>query len=363
MYRAGSRKRRSTIGDYERLTLADARSVARDVLHRAAMGEDPGTEKINLRNAETFGELAAVYLERHAKVNKRSWRDDERMLKADVLPNWGALKTGEIRRRDVIALLDQHVTRGAPILANRVLALVRKMFNFALQRDLIEFNPCQAVSRPTDERPRQGQRVLNFDEIRAVWRSMEQEEPLVSAIFKLRLLTAQRGSEIRSMEWSEVDFESSWWTIPGSKTKNKLDHRVPITDQMTQILRGVSHTKENSKFVFPSPIGAGRSINHIQKAFQRIKGRTEVEFWDRDLRRTAASHMTGELGIPRLVVSKILNHVESSITRVYDRHAYDREKREALASWNALVTRIISSSYRSNLVRLESAAGQTPGAL
>src|SRR5258708_2640727 len=92
LYMSGSRLRRFTIGDYERLPLADARSIAKDVLYKASKGEDPATEKSASRKAATFGELAHEYLERHAKVNKRSWKDDERMLKADVLRYWGALK-------------------------------------------------------------------------------------------------------------------------------------------------------------------------------------------------------------------------------------------------------------------------------
>lgn len=342
MYRVNGRQRFFTIGNFDRLPLADARVLAKDVLYRAAKGQDPAADKTRSRTSATFGDLAADYLERHAKVNKKSWAADERMLKADVLPHWGTLKACEIRRRDVIALLDRHVARGAPIVANRVLALVRKIFNFGLQRDLVETNPCQAISRPVDEKSRQGQRVLTFDEIRTVWPVIERESNLISAIFKLRLLSAQRGSEIRSMEWSEIDLETRWWTIPASKTKNKLQHRVPITDQIEDVFAEISWTKEASRFLFPSPVDRNAHIDNIQKAFSRIKMKSGIDFTDRDFRRTAASLMTGELGIPRMVVSKILNHVESGITKVYDRHSYDREKRTALEGWCELIEKIVA---------------------
>lgn len=354
MYRVmgTGRQKFYTVGAFAKLPLADARAMAKEVLYRSSKGEDPAQDKVTSRLAESFAELASEYIERHAKVNKRSWAADERMLKADVLPYWANFKAKEIRRRDVIALLDRHITRGTPILANRVLALTRKIFNFGLQREIVEFNPCQAVKRPFDERQRQGQRVLNFEEIRAVAQAMEAEDGLTAAIFKLRLFTAQRGKEIRSMAWSDVDLESGWWTIPGSKTKNKLDHRVPITPQIRSILDSISWTKKQSRFIFPSPTNSDAHIDNIQKAFQRLKGRAKVDFWDRDLRRTAASYMTGNLGFPRLVVSKILNHVESGITRVYDRHSYDREKRTALQSWNDLVDQIVAEKCEPKVIQI-----------
>lgn len=343
MYRVNGRLRRHTIGSYDRLPLGDARAIAKEVLYRASKGEDPAAEKSTKRSAETFKDLAREYLERHAKVNKKSWQEDQRLLEKDILPQWRLLKARDIRRRDVMALLDHHVARGAPVLANRILALVRKIFNFGLQRDLVEFNPCQAIHRPTDEKGRQGQRVLTFEEIRKVWLATENLDPMMAAIFKLRILTGQRGGEIRFMEWSEIDFERGWWTIPGSKTKNKLQHRVPITPQMRTILEEMRSFQRPSPFVFPCRTDRSRPVQSIQKAFQRLRAASGVaDFVDRDFRRTAASHITGQLGIPRLVVSKILNHVEQGITRVYDRHSYDKEKKEALERWDRLLHDIVT---------------------
>lgn len=356
MYRAGQRLRRFTIGDYERVPLAEARALAKDVLYRASKGQDPATDKKRSREAETFADVATEYIERHAKVNKRSWSADERMLTADVLPYWASLKAGEIRRRDVIALLDKHVARGAPILANRVLALVRKIFNFGIERDILEFNPCQAVKRPVDERSRQGQRVLTFDEIRKLWRALESSRHKeVAAILQLRLLTLQRGVEIRLMEWNEFDLESGWWTIPGNRTKNKLDHRISITGMAWDIISRFKHNRESSKYVFTSPTNKSKAILNLKDPFKEIFAASGIEkrFVMRDLRRTSTSHMTGQLSIPRFTVGKILNHVESGVTKVYDRHSYDLEKRESIEAWSRFLNQLISSDgTQSNLIRL-----------
>ena len=118
--------------------------------------------------------------------------------------------------------------------ANRVLALVRKMFNFAISRDIVEHNPCAAVSLPT--KPRSRDRILSTDEIRKVWASFEQEELRIATLFKLRLVTAQRGGELISMAWKDIDFEAGVWTIPANKAKNGLAHRVPLSSLARDVL-------------------------------------------------------------------------------------------------------------------------------
>src|SRR5262245_27193437 len=216
-YRIGKRMRRLTIGDVERVTLADARSKARAVLVAVDKGDDPAVARAVARRAETFGELWDEYFNRHAKQNKRSWRDDERIAKAELLPHWRPRKARDITRRDVREILDAIVDRKAPIMANRTLALARKIFNFGLERDLVESNPCHKIKPPSRERSRD--RVLNDDEIRSLWTGLDQEERdgrhLIAAFYRIRLLTAQRGREVLRMKWSDISQEpgGSVWTV------------------------------------------------------------------------------------------------------------------------------------------------------
>ncbi len=355
MYRINQKLKRFTIGSFEDIPLVEARALAKQVLHEVAVGNDPQGNKIADRKAETFKDLADEYIEKYAKPNKRSWKEDQRNLNKDVLPKWKDLKANKIQRRDVIKLLDSILDRNAPVLANRILALIRKVFNFGIERDILEYNPCHNVKRPIDEKKRQGQRVLTFDEIRTVWHAIEKEENiLLQGIFKLRILTGQRGIEIRSMKWEHIDFETNIWTIPPEVVKNKLQHRVPLSNQVLEILYSIKELDYKSEFVFPSPTSQKVGhINNINKAVARIRNQSQVSFVDRDLRRTVASLMTGELNIPRLVVSKILNHAEGGVTRIYDRHGYDNEKREALMNWGELVQSIINDRIeRTNIIQL-----------
>ena len=347
MYRHGGRLRRLTLGTYPNLPLTDARDKATDALRRAAKGADPAAEKKAGRLAETVFELAESYLEKHAKPFKRSWREDERLLQREVLTRWSNRKARDIKRRDVIELLDAIRERGAPIQANRVLALVRKMFNWGISRDLLDLNPCAQVNAPGKEHQRD--RVLAEVEIREVWLAFERLAPVFGGMFKLRLMTAQRGAELKRMRWADIELPIGWWTIPSNVTKNKLAHRVPLSHSVRDVLYELQPRTGDSEWVFPSPTRAGRHIVNIQKAASEVRKFSGVGFVPHDLRRTAASTMAS-IGVPRLVVGKILNHAEPGVTRVYDRHSYDEEKRDALNRWANKLGEILAND-QINVVR------------
>jgi len=256
-----------------------------------------------------------------------------------IVTPWGNRRTKDIKRRDVRELLDEVAAR-APIMANRTLALIRKMFNFAIEHDWLEANPCHMIKRPGEEKQRE--RVLNEDEIRLVWKALDDQSSLIAALFRIRLLTAQRGGEVHGAAWSEFDLATGWWTIPAERSKNGLAHRVPLSAQALRILKPWRETVDDSQWVFPSSRQKGPHIAHAQKAIERIVLASGVQFRGHDLRRTAASLMVGA-GVPRLVVSKILNHAETGVTAVYDRHSYDAEKRAALDFWGKRVEVIIAN--------------------
>jgi integrase len=338
MYRSEGRLRRLTLGTYPALSLADARAQALSARHTVAIGGDPATDKQRRSAAPTMADIVTQYLDLYAKVHKKSWREDARFLTTEVLPQWGQRKAHDIRRSDVLALLDQVVARGAPIMANRALRLVRRVFNWAISRDLVDRNPCFQVKAPSPETQRD--RVLSDEEIRRVWAACGQLDRLLETYFKLSLLTAQRGGEVRVMRWDDVDLETGWWTIPAQIAKNGLAHRVPLSHAAHDLLRSLQATA-SSPWVFPSPRLAQRPVKNVHKPAGQLEAYAGVSFAPHDLRRTAASHMTS-MGIPRLVVGKILNHAEPGVTRVYDRHSYDTEKRQALEAWGRKVMALVT---------------------
>ena len=171
---------------------------------------------------------------------------------------------------------------------------------------------------------------------------MNQEPERIAARYKLPLLTAQRGGEVRQMRWEDINLDEGWWTIPRELSKNDLSHRVPLSGPVREIFRHLHAERSDDRWIFPSPTVDG-PIRSNTKPNVRIRARSGVEFRPHDLRRTAASKMAGELGIDRLLLAKILNHVDGSITSIYDRYSYDKETRAALEAWSERMTEILKS--------------------
>src|ERR1700674_2758829 len=336
-YRTERGERRYILGDYSKVPLADARTRAKDLLGRAARGEDPQGERRERRAAPTFGELAGSYLEVHAKQRKRSWKEDERMLRRDLLPAWRGVPAEQIRRRDIARVLDAIAGRGAPIMANRVRALASKIFAFGLQRGFVEFNPVAGLDKPGLERQRQ--RVLCEDEIRALWQQWEAEGSVSSAAFRMLLVTGQRKHEVLGMRWADI--HGAWWTIPEGIVKNKLAHRVYLSAEALRLLASLEPLTGRKTWVFASPRRAGTSIASLNTAKRRSRTATAIHDWrPHDLRRTAATYM-GRMGVARTAIARVLNHVDSSVTAIYDRSTGEPEIEHALRVWGQRLDEIV----------------------
>ena len=361
LYRYDSKPRRMTLGRYPKLSLAQARvkyATAKAVL--VEKGVDPGKTLVEgraaSRSAPTVSQLVDEYIEKWAIPRKRSWKEDQRLLNHDVIPAIGRKKAAAVTRRDIRLLLDAIIERGAPVTANRVLAVVRKMFRFAVSRDIVPSNPCEAVEAPAKESSRE--RVLSESEIKTLWQMLESDalhmsEP-VRMVFRLMLATGQRKGEVVGAEWGEFDLDTGWWTIPEDKAKNGLPHRVPLSPLTLKLLREIRKADADSEFLFPSS-QRGKPIRDdaISKAVRRNESALNIaHFTPHDLRRTVASQMASA-GTSRLVISKILNHVDSGVTAVYDRHSYDADKRKALIAWARQLEAITSGKKASKVVKIK----------
>jgi integrase len=333
VYKQGGKTQRVKIGIYPSTSLAAARKEAENIRGGINAGKDPAAERREEKKNPTFGDVAQEYLEKHA-IHKRTLREDQRILDHDVLPLWKDTKIAKITRRQIIALLDDIVSRGSPIMANRVLALIRKIFNWGIERDIVETSPCLRVKPPAPEKSRD--RWLSHEEIRAVWEALG-SEPVCAPVFKVLLLTGQRLGEVLAMRWEELDLAANVWTIPAEKSKNSRTHSVPLSPEVRGIIDAMTRKNE---WVFPSPTRSDRHLANMGKAHQRIKELSGVEFHIHDLRRTCATGMA-RLGIDRVVIGKILNHTDGSVTAIYERHGYEEEKRHALELWASHVMRTV----------------------
>jgi integrase len=242
-------------------------------------------------------------------------------------------------------------------MANRLLAMVRRMFGFAVERDILGATPCVYIKAPTKETPRD--RVLSATEINTFWDGLEKASmiPLTRLALKLMLVTAQRRDEVVSAAWSEFNLSEGVWEIPAARSKNKNAHRVPLSPLACDLLNHVQELCRGSLWLFPSPRVDGLMVpTAVTRAMRVNLSRIGVEkATPHDLRRTAASNMT-EMGIPRLVVSKVLGHSDGSVTAIYDRFEYWPQKKQALDAWAQRLQEITSGEpAESNVVSLAAA--------
>lgn len=374
MYRFSGKARRMTLGQYSQtkgagISLATARRMVGEAREKLDAGIDPGVKIVKerqvARSSETVAELVDLYLEKWARPRKRSADEDERMLRRDVIPLWGHHKAGAISRGDVVALLDDIVSRGSPIAANRTLAVVRKLFNFALSRDIkgVTSNPCLGVGKPAPENERR--RRLSDREVLTFWHGIEGDDvsiskPLCLAL-RLQLATAVRKGEIVGASWSEFDLDRACWTIPAERAKNGVEHLVPLNSlalallaELKQLQDGASGKNAGSQWLLPSPRGGKpitpESLNHALHRNLTTIGLEDVT--PHDLRRTAATLM-GRLKVSRFIISRCLNHVDRTVTGRYDVHEYYDEKKDALDRLGDHLGALLAAGTTDNLLILD----------
>jgi integrase len=353
-YRFQGRLRRLTIGSYPALKPAQARREAQTALERVRQGIDPAEEKRARRDArtpenDTFEAVARDYLERHVRPNHRAstFAEGKRILERDVLPKWRKRPIASISRRDVIDLIDGILERGATVQANRTLARLRALFNWAIEKDRVAVSPVARMKLPTQETARD--RVLTDDELRWFWQACEAIGWPFGPLCKILLLTGQRRDEVATMAWPELNEDGRLWTIPRHKVKNDRGHDVQLSDATLALLRSLPRIGDGLIFTttVETPVsGFSRAKRRLDAAMLKAKGKDEpIPDWTlHDLRRTAATGMA-RLGFPPHVVEKVLNHASGTIrgvAAVYNRFAYAEERRAALEAWGRHVAGLIA---------------------
>jgi integrase len=300
------------------------------------------------RRMPTVADFAVEYIERHARPLKRSWAEDQRLLAREVLPVIGGLKLDAVHRRDVVALLDGVRDRGALVLANRTLAVVRKLFNFAIERSVLENSPVTHI-RQARETPRE--RVLTDAEIVALWQAEPgRMNPATLRVLRLLLLTGARSGEVVGIARSEIDLAGRVWLLPAARSKNRLAHVVPLSGPAVEIVTAALAESWSDQWLFPAARGTGPMTTFgAQQAMRRLFGPDHPNV--HDIRRTVGTRLSA-LGFNRLIIDKVLNHKDTSVGGIYDRHSYDREKRQALDAWAREIDRLVTGRRADNVVAL-----------
>jgi integrase len=393
-YRLSGRLRRFTIGGYPAIKPAQARREASSALERVRLGFDPADERRARRDipspdTETFGAVAQDYLDRQLKKNNApsTYQEAKRDLETNALPKWRHRPIASITRRDVLDLIDGIIAREAKIQANRTLARLRALFNWAIEKDRLAVSPVHRMKAPTKERARD--RVLRDDELRWFLAACDEIGWPFGPLFRLLLLTAQRRDEVAGVSWPELDLEKQVWTMPRHRVKNDRAHEVQLSGAALDVLRSLPKITDGkpasgSSLVFTvtgkTPVsGFSRAKDRLDAAMECARRRSlrlpeadkeyrkaigiaaskplpvEIPDWRlHDLRRTAATGMA-RLHFPPHVVDKILNHTSGTIrgvAAVYNQFAYLEERRAALEAWGRYVTEMIDPARSTNVIAL-----------
>jgi integrase len=332
----GRYKRITLKPPYDLLSLADARVKAKAIMSDAHAGIGPELRK-KREEKGTFGAVAKSFMQDYAK-NHRT-RDEMQRIIDRYLAEWHERQISEITRGEIKELL-RVKARTAPIMANRIKALVSKIFTWALKEEIIEASPALSLDPPGgSEKDRERTRTLSADEIRLVWNSFDKLGYPWGPLFKMLIITGQRCGEVGGMKWSEITDDG--WHVPNERAKSGRGHLIPLSSLAREILDEVP---EIGELVFRTRLGSW------SWAKERVDAK--IPHWRlHDLRRTFATQLRS-LGVDRVVVSKLLNHAEAGVTKIYDRYAADPEKAAAMDRWANRLREIISGTPVDNVVQM-----------
>ena len=379
-------QRRMTLGSYPEVGLADARIAAEVALGKVAGGADPAKAVraakavAKSRKISTVADLIEGYL---ADAEKGRHRPNGRAKRAGtlaldryyagrlVIPRFGGRPVAELTRAEVQRFLDETGEK-SPANARHCRNVLRQAYNYAIRREITDKNPAQLseLARPTSR-----ERVLDPGELQRIWRAAGEHAlpalslaPATGHAIRLAMLTLQRVGEIVGIHSREIDRDGKVWTIPAERTKNHRTHVVPLTDGALEVLGNAFDltakpgAKDWEGYAFPSSRHADQPMTRhaVSRAVNRLTTALKVDdAIAHDFRRTGATMITGErIGIPRFVVSRILNQISdtggaAAVTGVYDRNEYLSEKRRALAAWASLLSEIVAGKARaSNVIKL-----------
>ena len=401
-YKVDGQQRLFLLGDYPATTLKAARelyfleaSKVKALRRGSKDGADPAQEKALKREARliedherkktpTVEELVRDYITRHASLKKRNWKEDERVLNKEVVSRWGKVKANKLTRADIIRMVDE-IGVNTPAAAAQVLKYTRKMFNFSIEKAILDSNPCIGVKAEPDKKR---ERALSEKEIVVFWKKLE-SLPLsgeVQRALKLILITAQRPGEVIGMHTREIEQEWSgkwFWTIPAVRSKNKRAHRVPLTKTALELIGPLqvedAETGEVKPkgYIFPCPhknkdksIEAHAVAVAVRRCFNwplrdrkgkklfGADGKPATEnlfemdvFRPHDLRRTANTLLTKNKVLFEHR-ERVLNHTLGKLDEIYNQHDFDDEKQAALETLERSVLSIVHGK-KNNVVQID----------
>ena len=369
-YRMGGRGftlRRYTIGPHGVFTPEEARERARKVRQTVCDGIDPMLLKKQER-LNTIEKLIQGFIQSRRRKGRRSADEIQRVLEREIGKTWRGRPVASITKPDIHHVLDAIMDRGSSVIANRTLAHLKTMFNWAKSRGIITQSPADNIEKPGEEVARE--RAPDDTELAEIWHAARKLEWPFEPAIKLLILTGQRREEVGQMRWSELKLSQGIWTLPATRTKNGQPHNIHLSPLALNVIGTVTPIDDcdlvfstNGKTAISGWSKAKRRVDEEIAAARRAQARAHGEDADKvkpmpewrihDLRRSVATGLSN-LGVPPIVADRILNHVpkkqKGQIMFVYNRAEYAKERKQAMDLWGRHLEQIASglANPRSN---------------
>lgn len=333
-YRINGKQRRESLGDVRKVSLEDARKIARQRFAQVELGVDPAAQRAQARaQALTLGVVIDRYLEaKQDRLRRNTFKAAERYF----AEHWRPLHNrplDALKRADVAARLQELVKAHGRTSAARARDNLSALFSWAMKEGLCEANPVMVTNDPTEGMPARD-RVLNDSEVRAIWNACQDDD--FGKIVKLLLLTGCRREEIGGLKWDEVDLDTGVMTIPGTRTKNHRTLELTLPKIAIDILRPQPRRRQD--YVFGVRGGAFSAWSYstvkLNARIVEAEGKPLAPWRLHDLRRTMRTNL-GKLGVQPHIAELVINHVKGGVEAIYDRYRYQREIATALARWAA----------------------------
>jgi integrase len=341
-YRHAGKPIKLTIGQWPATSLADARKAAADAQHALAQGSNPAAAKADAKvkadaaKADTLTAICESYLRREGP-KLRSLGARVSILRRQVYPVLGSRPIGEIKRSEVVHLLDRVEDRSGPRAADVTLGVLRTILHWHERRSDEFRSPIIRGMQRQKTADHRRSRILDDDEICAAWAATA-DGTVFSSLVRFLLLTSARRNEAAGMKWDEVD-ANGLWTLPAGRSKTKVDVARPLSRAALAVLNALPRL-DGCPYAFPSSSLTPLAQFSVPK--KRLDKASGVKAWRlHDLRRTSRS-LLARAGINSDIAEKCLGHSRGDIVERYDRHGYVDEMRHAFEALSALIERIVN---------------------
>jgi integrase len=342
------RTRRETVGPADRLTFAQAREAARQLLARVTLGHDPQREREErrARAALTFRRAAEAYLDaRRGEWRPATTKAAVLYLVGDAFKPLHARPLAEVTRADVAARVAVVARERGTATAAAARRALSAMYAWAIASGWAESNPVIGTLAPAQGPA--GEHVLSDAELAAVWRAVDGDSDFGRCV-RLLILLGSRRSEVGNMRASEFDFDAGTWTLPAARSKNRRGMTLWLPPAALAIVRAASRHGLDCLF---GPAGFA-DWERSKRALDRALGDAVRPFRLHDLRRSTATHLA-DLGVAPHVIEAILNHRgghRRGVGGIYNRSTYERQVRAALALWSERVLALVEGRAPGNRV-------------